>query len=117
MHSSLDVLTVEKQTVEVAHPDIEQGHLFHTFLCDIASGARNTGVGENNVKITPVISNIEHWRVRRNIFFADIVYLHAGEKTHAAECPVYNCQTRTALGIGVRLAEQPFHQHDRGAQN
>lgn len=67
----LDILSVEKETVEIAHPVGEQRIMLHFLLGNIAGADRTAAVGEQDVEIAPVVCYIENSLILWNVFFAD----------------------------------------------
>ena len=53
-----DVLSVQKETMKIPHPVRKKRNGFHFFFGDIACRTRTENIGEENIKITPVVSDI-----------------------------------------------------------
>ena len=69
--SLFDILTIQKQAMQIAHPVGKKRISFHFFLCNITGTDRAATVGKYNVKVASVITNIKDWCVFWDIFFTD----------------------------------------------
>ena len=56
----LQILPVHEQTVQESHPGGQKRNLLHGLLCHIAGQAFTAGIGEQDVEVAAVISDIEH---------------------------------------------------------
>ena len=76
--SLFDILTIQKQAMQIAHPVGKKRISFHFFLCNITGTDRAATVGKYNVKVASVITNIKDWCVFWDIFFTDYRDLGSG---------------------------------------
>ena len=70
-----------------------------------------------DVKITPVVSDIEDSLVFRNPFLTDISDFHAGQPQAPAERPIDNGQGAAVFDIHIKFADNPFRNEKRYAQD
>ena len=76
--SLFDILTIQKQAMQIAHPVGKKRISFHFLLCNITGTDRAATVGKYNVKVASVITNIKDWCVFWDIFFTDYRDLGSG---------------------------------------
>lgn len=88
LHALFDVVSVQKETVQIFHPVRKERHLYHADLCDVAGGPWHPHIGHDNVKIASVIADVENGFILWNVLFADHRDGYAGEKEDTAESPV-----------------------------
>ena len=78
LKSLFDIFAVQKETVQVPHPVRQKGNAVHLIFCHIAGGTFAPGVGQQDIIEAAVVSDIEHGRILRNIFFSNYSDFHTG---------------------------------------
>lgn len=117
LHPLLDILSVQKETVQIFHPVGQKRHLKHINFGDIACGSGNAHVGHNDIKIASVIAYVEYGSILRDILFTDYGNGYAGQKKDAAKSPVDNGKGAFVLGGPVAFSEEIFHDQKRNTEN
>lgn len=76
LQTLFNIFSVKKQAVKIFHPVGKQGISFHFFFCHIAGTDGTAAVGEQDVKVASVISDIEYRSVFGYVFFSYDGYFH-----------------------------------------
>ena len=113
----LDIFSVQKQALNICHPDIEKRPLFHFFFGHVAGDAWEQSIGKHNVKIAAVIGNIEHGGVPGDIFQPPGLHPCSGQKGDTAEAPAYDSLGVPVLALRVELSYDPLCDHKRNRQD
>ena len=113
----LDILSVEKETVEIAHPVGKQRIMLHFLLGNIAGADRTAAVGEQDVEIAPVVCYIENSLILWNVFFADDGDFGACDPQDEFEYGLYHAQRADILSHGRKFPDDPFYKENRNGQH
>ena len=57
-NASFYILTVDKQTVQTPHPGAQQRHFFHILFRNVAGETRAACIGDDNIEIASVVSDV-----------------------------------------------------------
>ena len=117
LKSGLDILTIQEETVQILHPDIQQGPFQHFFFGNVAGRSGNADVGQDHIEKAAVIAYIQYRGIGGNIFLADGDHFGTRQADDLTECPVDNGQGTAVLQVRVELADDLFHQHKRCGQD
>ena len=82
--------------MEIFHPVFKQRITQHFFFGDIAGGSWNPYIGHQDVKIAPMVADVENRPVRWHIFFPDDGNFNACNPQAATERP-FDDGERTAV--------------------
>ena len=88
LETGFDVVTVDEQAVQAAHPCGEQRDFFHAAFCDVSGQSWAARVGDDDVKVAAVVADVEHRLVLRYEFLADDGQADAAEHADTAERPL-----------------------------
>ena len=113
LHTRFDILSVQKQTVQVFHPAGQKGNRLHFFFCNISGQIRAQDIGEKNVKETSVVSYVKDCRVMGDIFMADDLDIRPCNLKDTSENCLDNAQGADVLCPPVKFTDHPFNQQDR----
>ena len=117
LQSLFDILPVQKQTVEISHPVGKQGIFRHFLFGHIAGAARAAHIGEKNVKIAPVVADVQDRGIGGNVFFADHSHLRTCDPQDETEYALDDPQRTDVLRHGRKLPDDPFHQQNGDGKN
>ena len=113
----LHVAAVQEQTVKILHPVGEQRIALHLLFGNIAGADRTTAVGEKNIKIAPMVSDIENRRVLGHVFFSDDRNLYPGDFENKAKSCLDDPKRADILFQGSKFSNDPFCNQQRGGQD
>ena len=111
----LDIVPVQEQAVDVAHPVHQQRVSCHLLLRHIAGQPGENGVGEDDVEIAAVVAHEQDGAVGGDILPSLHDDLRACQEGDAAEAPAHHRLGALVFQGGVPLPDEPFrHQHRDG---
>ena len=111
------VVSIQKKAVKIPHPVSQKRPSEHFFFGDISREAGNTRVGDYNVKIASVVSDIKNRRILWDIFFAPYVKANPGEKQDHPKSPLYNDKRAFILEGHIIFSDEPFGDQNGNTQN
>jgi len=103
--------------MEVFHPVDQKGITQHFFFGNIAGGPWHPGIGQQDVKITAVVPNIQYRRIFWHIFFPNDSQGDAAEPEADAERPVDDGKGTSVFQIHIKFSKDPFHNQQRDAED
>ena len=96
---------------------VEQGSFAKLLFRHVAGQAGTAGVGDDDVKKTPVVSHVKYGLIFRNILFSDYGDLHTGDQQHQPEYTLDDAKGTDIFGVRIEFSDDPLHQHQRNGQN
>ena len=112
LQSLLDVVPVQEQAVEIFHPVGEKGIALHLFLSNVPGADGAAGVGEQDVKIAPVVADVENRSVPGDVFLADDGHLRPGNPEDKAENRLDQPQGADLFRHGRKFPDDPLHDQN-----
>lgn len=109
----LDIISVKKKAVKIFHPDGKQRNFFHFFFGNIAGTDGTAAVGQEDVKITPVIAYVQDRGVLWYILFSYNGYPCSGEPENEAKNSLDNPKRTEILLHGGKFADDPLNNEKR----
>ena len=116
LQAFLDIVAVQEETVEIAHPYVQQRPFFIFFFGDIAGEAGDSGVSQDDVKEASVVGDVENRRVCRDILFSQDIRVGTADPNENPEGPLHDSQGTFILQGGIKFADDPFGGHERYGQ-
>ncbi len=107
---------VQEEAVEIFHPVPQERVAEHLLFRHIPGQPSAPGVGQQDVKIAPVVSYIKDWLVG-HIFLPDNRHLHARDLQHQPEGPLHHPQAGVILRPPVHQTDKMFHDENRYADD
>ena len=83
----------------------------------IAGQSRTAGIGQNNIKITAVVSDVEDCLIGGNMLHSPDDHFRAGDVFERAKPPLYNAQGGEIRSPLPDFPQQPFRAQNRQAQD
>ena len=108
--SLFDILTIQKQAMQIAHPVGKKRISFHFFLCNITGTDRAATVGKYNVKVASVITDIQDRGVLRYIFLSYYCDFGSCDPQDKSKYSLNDPKRADILGHRRKFADDPFYQ-------
>ena len=115
--SFFDILSVQKKAVEIFHPVGQQRNGLHFFFGNVAGSVRTEHISQKNIKVTSVISNIEHCLIFWDPFMADDGDVCPGYFQDHPEHSLNDPKRADVFFPLVLLSENPFSQQYGNGQD
>ena len=95
--------------MEIAHPVDQKGPPQHFSFGDITGGSGNAYIGDEDVKIAPVVSNIKDRLIFRDIFLPNDGNIGNCKKKSDAESTLHNGKRTFIFEGHVEFSNDPFN--------
>ena len=88
LEAFLDVVSVQEEAVQMAHPDTQQGPLFVFLFGNVAGGAGNPDICQDDVKEAAVVGYVEDCGVGGDIFLTQGDHISAADPNENPKGPI-----------------------------
>ena len=89
----------------------------HGVFGNVTGESRTSGISDNNVKITSMISDIKNRNIFWNISSPITVSLTPQIKHNHTECPLHHAKTADIGGMAVAFTDNPFYKENWNTKN
>ncbi len=108
--SLLDVLSVQEEAVEIFHPGGQERDFLHFLFGNVAGADRAAAVGEEDVKVASVITDIQDRGVLRYIFLSYYCDFGSCDPQDKSKYSLNDPKRADILGHRRKFADDPFYQ-------
>lgn len=116
-HTFFKIFPVQKQTVKIFHPGREKGNGLHLFFCHIAGQVRTKDIGQKDIEVASVVSDVEDGLVFWHVLMPFDRDLCPGHFQDNTEDGLDDPQGTDILCPFAEHAHDPFSNEDRNGQN
>lgn len=113
LKSLFNILSVQKQAVQITHPVRQKRDFFHFFFRNVSGADGTAGISQQDIEVASVIADIKYRSILRDIFLTDHSDFRSGNPQDKAEHKLNNAQGTDILRHRCELPDDPFYQKDR----
>ena len=117
LQALFEVVPIEEQAVEQAHPGMEQRDMLHLVFGDVAGTAGDAHIGQQDVKEAAVVGYVEDRRIFGDVLFSDHRDRGAGDADAQPKDGQHDLQGAGIPQLRGELSNDPFDEQERDGED